>query len=263
MNKETFLVIAYGVIAAAANFAGGLFVSRWRLGQAGLRHLVAIGAGFMLATVFLKVMPESIELWQGKGLPTMILSLSGYLLIQLFEHTVAPHFHFGEETHQEAMLAEHAAIAGIGALMIHTFFDGISIAVGFLVNFQLGLLIFIAILLHKLPEGFTVASMMLAAGRTPRSAMFASLTVGLTTLVGAALVIIFNEAAAHSNYLSLYLLPLSAGVTLYVAASDLIPEVNAISATKRRNRRASISLLVFAGVALFYLAKIILETFSL
>jgi zinc transporter ZupT len=256
MARETVLVITYGFVAAAANFIGGMLVSRRYIGQAALRHLIAIGAGFMLATVFLKAMPESVELWAGKVLPAMVLSLGGYLLIQLFEHTVAPHFHFGEETHQEAMLGEHAAIAGIGALMIHTFFDGISIAVGFLVNFQLGLLIFIAILLHKLPEGFTVASMMLAAGRAPRSAMFACLMVGLTTLAGAALVVTFREVAVHSRSLALYLLPLSAGVTLYVAASDLIPEVNT------RKGGAVTSLLVFAGVALFYLAKMILETFN-
>jgi len=60
------------------------------------------------------------------------------------------------------MLEHHAAMAGVSALMVHTFFDGVSIAVLRLVSPQLGVLIFIAILLHKVPEGFTVASMMLA-----------------------------------------------------------------------------------------------------
>ena len=55
-----------------------------------------------------------------------------------------------------------AAYTAVGGLWIHTFFDGVSIASAFLVNFKVGLLVFIAILLHKMPEGFTVASIMLA-----------------------------------------------------------------------------------------------------
>jgi zinc transporter ZupT len=178
------------------------------------------------------------------------------LLIQLFEHTVAPHFHFGEETHEEAMLAHHAALAGVGALMIHTFFDGVSIAVGFLVSFQLGIIIFVAIILHKLPEGFTVASMMLAAGGSRRRASIAALLVGLVTFGGVALVLLFQQLAVYSRPISSYALPFSAGVTLYVAASDLIPEVNT------REGGPKISFLVFAGVALFYAADKVLEQFG-
>jgi len=254
MSKETIFIILYGLLAAAANLLGGLLVSSRRLGQATLRYLIALGAGFMLAAVFLKIIPETIEIWSGETLMPMLWLLGGYMLIQLAEHTVAPHFHFGEETHEDAMLAQHAALAGVGALMIHTFFDGVSIAVASLVSFQLGLLIFIAVLLHKLPEGFTVASMMLAAGRSRRSALISSLLVGVATLAGVAIVLIFQGMAFYSRPLMAYALPLSAGVTLYVAASDLIPEVNT------REGGVRTSLMVFAGVAMLYLFELLLET---
>src|SRR5262245_5576764 len=227
MDRTTVITIVYGLAAAGANLIGGLFVTSRKLGQSALRYLIALGAGFMLAAVFLKIVPETIEQWQGSPVVPMAWLLAGYLLIQLVEHTVAPHFHFGEETHEEAMLAQHAAFTGVGALMIHTLFDGISIAVGFLVDFKLGLLIFFAVILHKLPEGFTAASMMLAAGRSRRAANIASALVGLATLGGVGLVILFEKTASYSQHqVSAYALPLSAGVTLYVAASDLIPEVN-------------------------------------
>lgn len=258
MDKAEFIIIVYGLAAAGANFLGGLFVSTRRLGQAALRSLIALGAGFMLAAVFIKMIPESIELWPEQDrLYPMLWVLAGYLLIQFVEHTVAPHFHFGEETHEEAMLAQHAALAGLGALMVHTFFDGVSIAVASLVSPQLGVLIFIAILLHKLPEGFTVASMMLAAGRSHRNALLSSLLVGLATLVGVALVIVFKNLAIYSRPFSAHVLPLSAGVTLYVAASDLIPEVNT------REGGVKTSLMVFAGVALLYLTELLLEALNL
>lgn len=258
MDKASFFIFVYGLAAAAANLLGGLLVSSRRLGQATLRYLIALGAGFMLAAVFIKMVPESLELWPHEDmLYPMLWLLGGYLLIQFVEHTVAPHFHFGEETHEAAMLKQHAALAGLGALMVHTFFDGVSIAVASLVSPKLGVLIFIAILLHKLPEGFTVASMMLAAGRSHRSAVVSALLVGLATLVGATLVIVFKNVALYSHPLSAHVLPLSAGVTLYVAASDLIPEVNT------REGGMKTSLMVFAGVALLYLTELGLEALNL
>src|SRR5215813_14754177 len=239
-------------MAAVATVLGGALVSSRRLGHTALRYLIALGAGFMLAAVFLKIIPESVEVWNGSAIVPMFWLMIGYLLIQLFEHTIAPHFHFGEETHEEAMLEHHAALAGAGALMVHSFFDGVTIAVSSLVSPQLGVLIFLAILLHKLPEGFTVASMMLAAGRSHRSAMTSAFLVGMATLIGVALVLFFENTAIYSRPLSAHMLPFSAGVTLYVAASDLIPEVNT------REGGVKTSAMVFAGVALLYLTELMM-----
>src|ERR1051325_1925673 len=207
MDKTALFIAAYGLAAATANFLGGFLVSSRRLGQVALRYLIALGAGFMLAAVFIKLIPESMEQWPAsERVFPMLWVLGGYMLIQFVEHTVAPHFHFGEETHEEAMLRQHAAMAGLGALLVHTFFDGVSIAVASLVSPKLGVLIFIAILLHKLPEGFTVASMMLAAGRSHRSAVLSALLVGLATLGGVMLVIGFQKVAIASLPLSAHIL---------------------------------------------------------
>src|SRR5262245_50644529 len=129
MARTTLITIVYGLAAAGANFLGGAFVTSRKPAQTTLRYLIALGAGFMLAAVFLKIVPETIDQWPGSPLVPMAWLLGGYLLIQFVEHTVTPHFHFGEETHEEAMLEQHAAMAGLSALMVHTFFDGVSIAV--------------------------------------------------------------------------------------------------------------------------------------
>ena len=174
----------------------------------------------------------------------MTLLLAGYLVIQLFEHTIAPHFHFGAETHPESFMKPAAAYTAVGGLFIH-FFDGVSIAAAFLVSFRVGLLVFVAILLHKMPEGFTVASIMLASGRSHRKALLATAAIGAATLAGVVSVALL-QARVHSAIA--YALPFSAGVTLYVAASDLIPEVN-----HNEHRNPTVSIVVFVGVALFYL----------
>ena len=120
-----------------------------------------------------------------------------------------------------------------------------SIASAFMVNLKVGLLVFIAIMLHKVPEGFTVASIMLASGLSSKKAAAAALAIGAATFVGVVGVALMKIEFANSVA---YALPFSAGVTLYVAASDLIPEVN-----RTEEKNPIVSVIVFAGVALFYL----------
>jgi zinc transporter ZupT len=256
-------LLIFGLLAAGANLVGGFVLIRsgaHRFGERFLKYLVALGAGFMLAAIFIEIVPESVSLWtmnlQGKGaaeavVGAMTLLLAGYLLIQLFEHTIAPHFHFGAETHPESFMRPSAAYAAVGGLWIHTFFDGVSIAAAFLVNFRVGLLVFIAILLHKMPEGFTVASIMLAAGRSSRTALMATIAIGAATLAGVIAVALLNTRITGAVA---FALPFSAGVTLYVAASDLIPEVN-----HKEERNPTVSIVVFVGVALFYLLHKVIE----
>src|SRR6266852_6865956 len=256
-------LLLFGLLAAGANLLGGFVLIRsgaHRFGERFLKYLVALGAGFMLAAIFLEILPETISIWTsnlgGKTaaeaiIGAMTLLLAGYLLIQLFEHTIAPHFHFGAETHPESFMKPSAAYAAVGGLWIHTFFDGVSIAAAFLVNFRVGLLVFIAILLHKMPEGFTVASIILASGRSTRKALLATLAIGAATLAGVVAVVLLKQRLSSAVA---YALPFSAGVTLYVAASDLIPEVN-----QKEERNPMVSIVVFAGVALFYLLHRMIE----
>jgi ZIP family zinc transporter/zinc and cadmium transporter len=130
----------------------------------------------------------------------------------------------------------HASYAALLGLVIHTFFDGVAIAAGLLVSTWLGGVIFVAIFLHKVPEGFTVASLMLASGQSRRAAFGSSAILGAATLAGMALMFLLRSAVADA-------LPFAAGVTLYVAASDLIPEVN-------REPGVGMAVLVFVGVAI-------------
>ncbi len=232
-QSRTFLALGLGLTAAAANVLGGLFIVRRDWSRQYLKYFIALGAGFMLAAAFLEVIPESLHL---AGQSAMVLVLVGYFIVHFFEHTLAPHFHFGEETHVEAMTPQHAGFTALLGLTIHTFFDGVAIASGFLVSMWLGGVIFLAIFLHKLPEGFTVASLMLASGQSRRTALLASALLGVATLAG---VLLMNLLRAEVSYA----LPLSAGVTVYVAASDLMPEVN-------REPGVRMALVVFLGVAL-------------
>lgn len=261
MNYGTILF--FGTLVALGNVLGGLILARPGAGVRRLRslkYLIALGAGFMLAAIFLEILPNVVALWSEEAgaasseavLGAMTLLLAGYLLIHFFEHTIAPHFHFGAETHPEALIRPSAAYTAIGGLSIHTFFDGVSVAAAFMVGHKLGLLVFVAVLLHKVPEGFTASSIVLASGRSARRAFLATLVVGAATLAGVLCVALLQ--AQVMGRVAFYALPFSAGVTLYVAASDLIPEVNHME-----EKNPLVSIVVFVGVALFYLLHLLID----
>lgn len=226
--------ILLGITAALANGFGGAVLVQKEWDKRYLRYFIALGSGFMLGTALLEMLPESIRL-AGPNAPLLVLA--GYFLVHFFEHTVTSHFHFGEETHAEEFAGSHRIYSVILGLVIHTFFDGIAIASGFLVSNWLGWVIFLAVILHKVPEGFTASSVMLAAGRSKRASWAASGLLGIATIIGVLTVTVFSHSLAEG-------LPLSAGVTLYVAASDLIPEVN-------RERGIGVALAVFLGIGVF------------
>ena len=228
--------IVLGLTAAAANVFGGTVIVQRTWERRYLRYFVALGAGFMLATAMVEMVPESLAL---AGRTGALLILAGYLIVHLFEHTITPHFHYGEETHSDEFVHSHKRMSVLVGLMIHTFFDGIAITSGFLISSWLGWVIFLAVFLHKIPEGFTVTSVMLASGLSKRRSWFASVMLGLATLAGVLTMAVGRHQVSYG-------LPVAAGVTIYVAASDLIPEVNSEPGVK-------MALVVFVGVALLFL----------
>ncbi len=234
--SPVLLSIILGASAAVADAFGGAMIARRHWERRYLRYFVALGSGFMLATALVEMVPQSVDL---RPRSAGFVVLLGYLITHFFEHTLSPHFHFGEETHADEFVEKRKTLSVVFGLLIHTFFDGIAIASGFIVSDWLGWIVFVAVFLHKLPEGFTVASIMLASGESRLRAWFASALLGASTLIGVLVMVLTNASVGVG-------LPLSAGVTIYVAASDLIPEVN-------REPGVKMALLVFVGVGFLFL----------
>lgn len=226
------LSFALGLTAAAANVVGGLIVVSHTWKRIYLKYFVALGSGFMLATVLLEMVPASLA---RAGEVALVFVLAGYLLVHFFEHTLSPHFHFGEEIHPEEVIKPGVGYAAVLGMVVHTFFDGAAIAAGFVISPWLGLVIFLAVFLHKIPDGFTVASVLLASGRPQRVAVWATVLLGVATLAGVGVMWLLRAQVSWG-------LALGAGATLYVAASDLMPEVN-------REPGIMMAVWVFVGVA--------------
>ncbi len=232
--------LVFALLAAAGNLAGaGILVRRERRSMALIEGCVAFGAGFMLAVALLEMLPEAFAIG---GPAAAMYVFAGYLGVHLAQHVLVPHFHFGEETHRVSATLGVTVLVG---LLLHTFFDGVAIASGFAVSDSLGLLLFLAVFLHKLPEGLTMASVMLAGGQSRARALGAAAALGVATIAGVLLTQTVAPLAAHG-------LALSAGVTLYVAASNLVPEFQA-------KKGWALPTAFFAGAVTFFVTRALVE----
>ena len=228
----------YALAAAAANILGAAAVTtrrRWSIEA--LESMVALSAGFMVSAVLVDIFPEAIE----RGGPMAgVIALGGYLAVHFTQHTLAPHFHFGEETHDVSRVVSVSALVG---LLLHTFVDGVAIASGFAVSPALGFLVFTAILLHKFPEGLAISSLFLAAGQGRVRAVLAATALGIATVAGVIFTSLVEIVAAHG-------LAISAGVMMYVGASNLVPEFQAKHGWR-------LPFAFFAGCGLYLAARML------
>jgi ZIP family zinc transporter/zinc and cadmium transporter len=208
--------LGFAIVSAAGVLLGAVAVlGPRRTGLDLIDHGLAFGAGFMVAVVLTSVLPEVFRSDAG-WLPPLLV-LGGFLAVHLAQHVLTPHFHFGEETHIVSPAAGASALVG---LSLHTFFDGVAIASGFHIRPELGTMLAFAVLLHKVPEGVAIASLTLASGHSRRRALAAAATLGAATIAGVLVTGLVSGLAVHG-------LAVAGGMTLYVAAANLIPEFQA------------------------------------
>ena len=209
MTADSYL---YAIAAASANLLGAVAVtSRARWSVRALDGMLAFAAGFMIAVALIDLFPEALA--RG-GQRAAIVALVGYLAVHMTQHVIGTHFHFGEETHQ---VSEAVSVTALVGLLMHTFVDGVAVASGLAIGGAVGVLVFTAVVLHKVPEGLAISSLFLAAGQGRRRALLAAAALGASTILGVLLTDRIGVLREHG-------LALSAGVTLYVGMSNLVPE---------------------------------------
>ncbi len=226
----------YAIAAAGANLLGAFAVTwRTRWSARALDAMLAFAAGFMIAVALIDLFPEALA--RG-GRSAAIVALAGYLAVHVTQHVIGTHFHFGEETHR---VSEAVSVAALVGLLLHTFVDGVAVATGLDVGGALGALVFVAVILHKVPEGLAISSLFLAAGQGRRRALLAAGALGVATIAG---VVLTDHVAALREHG----LALAAGVTLYVGMSNLVPEFRARGGWH-------LPLAFLGGTATYFLAR--------
>lgn len=211
-------ILIFGSLAGLATFVGiFLVVKKEKWVRDNLIYLLSFSAGILLSFSLIHLLPEAVELEES----SYLWVLGSFFIFYLIEHLLGIHHcEKGEECRSHETFS---LVSWIG-LLVHSLIDGVVIGAGFEVSQSLGILSTLAVLLHELPEGISTMSVMLYGGHTIKEAVRQSSWVALATPLGA-LGTYFLLRNINTAFLGI-LLAIAAGSFLYVAASDLIPEIH-------------------------------------
>ncbi len=179
--------------------------------------IVSFATGSLFAAAFFDLFPEAME-----GLETDIVfawALAGIVTLFVLERIVHWHHEHHDHLKHEKPVA-YMVLLGDG---IHNFFDGVAIAASFLTSFELGLTTTIAIVLHEIPQELSDLTLLLYAGFSREKALAANLLSALAALAGALSFLYLTEIVEGLEF---YGLAFTAGIFLYIAGTDLLPELH-------------------------------------
>ena len=180
-----------------------------------LVFLIAIAAGTLMGGVFYHLLPEAMEqLSVNAVLQTTLWSFVFFLLIEKVLHW--------RHCHDEDCSVHSFGYMNLIGDGVHNFIDGLVIAGAFMTNIPLGWATTIAIASHEIPQEIGDFGVLLHAGFSRKRALFFNFVSALLAMGGAIAGYFLSE---QSETLAAYLLPLAAGGFLYIAASDLLPEI--------------------------------------
>lgn len=238
-------IIFYSSIAGLATILGVILVILKENIVLKYSHYVnSFAAGLILGIAFFHLFPESLELSQN----ALTFIFIGFLIFYLLESAVT--IHSGAEIHfKEARDFKYSkGMVMFTGLFFHSFIDGIIIGIGFEIEPKIGLLTSIGVILHELPEGVTTFSI-LVNSIARKTALRMSVAVGLATLLGAIISLSFIGALEEATIG--VLLAMAGGSFLYVAASDLIPEIH------ESGRYQNAGFLLLGILFLYFISNII------
>lgn len=240
-----FFIIASTVLISLVSFIGVLVLllkEKW-LNRI-LLALVAFSTGALIGSAFLHLLPEAIE---DAGLENIvkvflfvILGFASFFILENFIHW---HHHHAKE-HPEIMPFSYLILASDA---VHNFIDGVVIAASFVVSFPLGVAASLAVLIHEIPQEIGDFGIMIYGGVKKSRALFLNFLSALVAVLGG-LVGFFLSGKIGENVV--FLLPFAAGNFIYIASTDLIPEIR----RKMAFPKSIFHLVVFMfGILLMYL----------
>jgi zinc and cadmium transporter len=236
------LALGLGLVTAIANVLGSsLAVLQRQPSRSFTAGTLGFSGGFILAAALLEMVPASLE--RGPAMPFFIAL--GYVVIFLIEQFLDVHLHTLPDDTELTTLPVAAGAASLIAFNVHDFLDGLAIGTGMINEAELGVLVFVAVLLHEAPAGFVIASIMRGAGWGRSGAIAAGASLGLVTLIGIALPFWVRE---FSPFHTDALLSLTTGTFIYLGATLLIPLSEAV-------KSRWITLVVVLGFVVFLAAS--------
>lgn len=203
-----------------------------------ITYSLALSSGVLLGSTFFELLPEGVELFPNG---VFLWTLIGFISFFCLEKIIQWHHHVeGRHDHEDKPVA-YLTLIGDG---IHNFADGAVIAGAYLVSVPLGITTTLAVIAHEIPHELSDFMILLHGGLSNTKALLYNFASATTAILGAILVLMISE---QFTTLEQYLVPLAAGNFLYIAASDLIPEL----LTKRHGRTSIIQVVaMLVGISI-------------
>lgn len=211
-------LIAVGVVSLMSLSGALALVGRETLLRRGLIFLIAFAAGALLGDTFLHILPEIAESGAGFDLGTSFAILSG--VVAFFSLEKILHWHHAHIPHEEVI--HPVAVTNLVGDGLHNFIDGAIVASAFLSSKEIGIATAVAVALHEIPQELGDFGILVHAGMKPKRALALNLMSALASVAGAVLVLLTTETAGVEDLL----LPFTAGAFIYIASTDLIPELH-------------------------------------
>lgn len=214
-------VLATTAVSALALIGAAVLRGSWWNERNELR-VVSFAAGVLLATVFLDVIPEALEAAGNTDvLIGVLVAMTLFFFAERFMHGRHSHGSAGHESHMHHHTSSrYFILVGDG---LHNFVDGVAIGVSFLISTELGIATTLAVAAHELPHEIADFGILIRGGYSRNKALFFNFLSGLTAVLGALTVFMFGGFA--EEYLG-WLLAGAAGMFIYIAAVNLMPELH-------------------------------------
>lgn len=246
-------ILLFALIGSVGGLVGGIILLSREKFALKISHLLAsFAAGILLGTAFFDLLPEAIHEGEGRGVNIFPWALFGIILFFLLERFMHHWFHH-HEGHGEENDSKTTLPLIIFGDTLHNFMDGIVIAATFMTSIPLGITTTLSIFAHELPQEIGDFGLMLHKGLKPKKIILVNILSAFASLIGAIITYLLGDVL--DGFLPM-LLAVTAGFFIYIASSDLIPEMHH---EKRKGFALIQSALLMAGVVTMWASVSLLE----
>lgn len=251
---STFVyILIFSFIGSVVSLIGGvLLLTREKFALKISHYLAAFAGGALLGTTFFDLLPEAKEAAEGKEVNIFLWTLIGFLIFFVLERFI--HHHDRSENPLEKNTVVPLIIIGDS---VHNFIDGVAMAATFLVSIPLGVVTSLAVAAHEIPQEIGDFGLMLNKGVAKKKVLLINFYSALAAMAGAVITYMAKDSVEG-------LLPIALSITsgffIYIAATNLIPEIH-----NREDKKIAFgeTVMLFIGVLVIFLTISTLEGLNL
>ncbi len=246
-------IIFFSFIGSVVSLVGGVLLLWKEKFALKISHfLSAFAAGALLGTTFFDLLPEAQEAAEGGSVNVYFWTLAGILLFFLLERFI--HHHDQSHSPKEKVTVIPLIIIGD---TVHNFIDGVAIAATFLISIPLGIITALAVAVHEIPQEIGDFGLMLSKGVARKKVLLLNFYSALAAMVGAILTYVAKDSIVGMLPI---ILGLTSGFFIYIASSNLIPEIHS-----REDKKIAFweTMMLILGVLVIYLTISALEAANL